>query len=151
MYDYIILNPSLLSSLKLAIESGGQESTVEEVDTEYKKVMDKYKYEKHLGWSDKNIKGMSEAIGRLDFYNTVYRLQCNFGHANARSMNEYVNIINGGIILDIGPNWDLTRTALVVVFDCFFHIAQEVNEQLKWGIDDALEEVSRKYAIVVGD
>jgi hypothetical protein len=145
MYDYVVSNESLLAGLNKEIESGSRPDTVAEVEAEYKKVMEKYKYQNGT-WSDKSIKGMSESIGRLDAYNTVYRLQCTLGHTNARSINEYVSITEEGTILNIGPNWDLVKNTLVVAFDCFFHITQEANNKFAWGLESTLEEMSKKWA-----
>lgn len=149
MYDYIVSNNSLLADLNKGIESGGKADIIAEVETEYKNVMEKYKYRN--GWSDKSIKGMSESIGRLDAYNTVYKLQCTLGHTNVRSMNEYISIANEGTILNIGPNWDLVRSTLVIAFDCFFHITQEANSKFSWGLENTLEEISKTWAIEVGN
>lgn len=149
MYDYVVSNESLLAGLTKEIESGNRPDTVAEVEAEYKKVMEKYKYQNGT-WSDKSIKGMSESIGRLDAYNTVYRLQCTLGHTNARSMNEYVSVTEEGTILNIGPNWDLVKNSLVIAFDCFFHITQEANSKFGWGLESTLEEMSKKWAEEVG-
>jgi hypothetical protein len=148
MYDYVITKDDLLSGLNKAIESENKEDTIVEVEAEYKKVMEKYKY--GMGWSDKSIKDMSEAIGRSDLYNTVYSLQCTLGHTNARSMNEYISITDEGTILNIGENWDLVRTTLVVVFDCFFHIAKQANERFKWEAGEQMEELSQKWSEEIG-
>lgn len=145
MYDNIVSSDSLLAGFNTEIESGDRPNTVAEVEAEYKKVMEKYKYQNGT-WSDKSIKGMSEAIGRLDAYNTVYKLQCTLGHTNARSMNEYVSITDRGTILNIGPNWDLVKNTLVMAFDCFFHIAQEANEQFSWSLENTLEELAKRWA-----
>lgn len=149
MYDYVVSNESLLAGLNKEIESGNRPGTVAEVEAEYKKVMEKYKYQNGT-WSDKSIKGMSESVGRLDAYNTVYRLQCTLGHTNARSVNEYVSISEEGTILNIGPNWDLVKNTLVIAFDCFFHITQEANGKFGWGLENTLEEMSKKWAEEVG-
>ena len=148
MYDYVISDESLLAGLNKEIESGNRSDTVAEVEAEYKKVIEKYKYQN--GWSDKSIKGMSESIGRLDAYNTVYRLQCTLGHTNARSMNEYVSVTAEGTILNIGPNWDLVKTSLVIALDCFFHIVQEANKQFSWGLESTLEDISKRWSDEVG-
>ncbi len=149
MYDYVVSDESLLVGLNKEIESGNKPDMVAEVEAEYKKVMEKYKYQNGT-WSDKSIKGMSESIGRLDAYNTVYRLQCTLGHTNARSMNEYVSIIEEGAVLNIGPNWDLVKNTLVIAFDCFFHITHEANSKFGWGLESILEEMSKKWAEEVG-
>lgn len=149
MYDNIVSNDALLAGFNKEIESGDRPNTVAEVEAEYKKVMEKYKYQNGT-WSDKSIKGMSESIGRLDAYNTVYKLQCTLGHTNARSMNEYVSITDRGTILNIGPNWDLVKNTLVIGFDCFFHIAQEANEQFSWSLENTLEELAKRWAEEVG-
>lgn len=150
MYDYVVSNESLLAGLNKEIKSGNRPDTVVEVEAGYKKVMDKYKYQNGT-WSDKSIKGMSESIERLDAYNTVYRLQCTLGHTNARSINEYVNVTEEGTILNIGPNWDLVKNTLVITFDCFFHITQEANSKFGWGLENRLEEMSKKWEEEVGN
>ncbi len=148
MYDYIITKDELLMGLNKAIKSDNKEGALAEIEEEYKKVMEKYKYTN--GWSDKGIKGMSETIGRSDLYNTVYSLQCTIGHTNARSMNEYMSHTEEGTILNIGENLDLSRTTLVVAFDCFFHISKEANKRFSWGLEDTLEGMSKKWADEVG-
>ena len=149
MCDYIVSNNSLLAELNKEIESGGKADTLVEVETEYKKVMEKYNYRN--GWSDKSIKGMSESIGRLDAYNTVYKLQCTLSHTNVRSMNEYISITDEGTILNIGANSDLIRTTLVIAFDCFFHITQEANSKFSWGLENTLEEMSKTWSEEIGN
>jgi|JI8StandDraft_1071087.scaffolds.fasta_scaffold117101_2 hypothetical protein len=149
MYDYVVSNESLLAVLNKEIESGNRPDTVVEVEAEYKKVMEKYKY-KNNTWSDKKIDEMSELIGRLDMYKTVYKLQCALSHTNVRSMNEYVNVTEEGSILNIGPNWDLVKNTLVIAFDCFFHITQEASSKFGWGLESILEEMSKKWAEEVG-
>ena len=148
MYDYIATKDELLTGLNKAVESGNKEGTLAEIEEEYKKVMEKYKYKN--GWSDKSIKGMSETIGRSDLYNTVYSLQCTIGHTNARSMNDYMNHTEEGTILNIGENWKLSRTTLVVAFDCFFHIAKEASSRFGWKIETVLEELAKKWSEEVG-
>lgn len=148
MYDYIVSIPEQLAQLNAEIASGKRINTVPEVEAEYKKVMAKYGYRN--GWSDKSIKGMSEAVGRTDMYSTVYRMQCTVGHTDARSMNEYARLTDEGTILNIGPNWDLTRATLVVTFDCFFHILKEADAQFSWGLSETLEALANEYAEVVG-
>ncbi|MDB5204413.1 MAG: hypothetical protein JWP09_441 [Candidatus Taylorbacteria bacterium] len=141
MYDYVVSKESLLAGLNQEIEASNKQDVLAEVEAEYKKVMEKYKYQNGT-WSDKSIKGMSESVGRSDAYNTIYRLQCTVGHTNARSMNEYMH----RTILNIGPNWDLVKSTLVVSFDCLFHIAQEANAQFNWGLNTELEELSKRWA-----
>jgi len=148
MYDYVKTKDALLASLNKAIESGSRENTIEEVEREYKTVMEKYNYRN--GWSDRSIERMSESIGRLDMYSTVYRLQCMVSHTNARSMNEYITSTDQGIILNIGPNWNLVERSLVIAFDCFFHIAKEADRQFTWGVGSTLEEMATKYAEKIG-
>ena len=148
MYDYVVSNESLLAGLNKEIESGRQ-NTVAEVEAEYKKVRKTYKY-KNGTWSDKKIDEMSESIGRLDMYKTVYKLQCSLSHTNARSINEYVSVTEEGTILNIGPNWDLVKNTLVIAFDCFFHITQEANGKFGWGLENTFEEMSEKWAEEVG-
>ena len=113
------------------------------MEQKYEAAMKKYKY--RITWSDKNIKEMCESIGRPDLYNSLYRLQCTVSHTNARSMNEYLRHTDQGIILNIGSNWDLTQSSLVIVFDCFFHIAKEANKQFNWSGDDVLEKIAQRY------
>lgn len=145
MYDYVATKDELLAELNKEIESGNRKNTLAEVEEEYKKVMEKYKY-KNGTWSDKNIKGMCEAIDRVDLYNTVYNLQCTIGHTNARSMNDYIKITEEGTILNIGENYDLARYTLVVMFDCFFHIAKEANDIFGWKIESQLKELEEKWS-----
>ena len=149
MYNYIASDEALLAGLNKEIESSNNPDTVAEVEAEYKKVMEKYKYQNGT-WSDKKIDGMSESIGRLDMYKTVYKLQCTLSHANARSMNEYMSVTEEGTILNIGPNWDLVKNTLVIAFDCFFHITQEANNKFGWGLESTLEEMSKKWSEEVG-
>ncbi|MCF7815753.1 MAG: DUF5677 domain-containing protein [Candidatus Pacebacteria bacterium] len=149
MYDYIASVPDLLAQLNAEIASGKRINTIPEVEAEYQRVKAKYSYRN--GWSDKSIKGMSEAVGRTDMYSTVYRMQCTVGHTDARSMNDYVHLTDEGTILNIGPNWDLTRSTLVVTFDCFFHILKEAAAQLSWDLDVTLEALATEYAQVVGE
>jgi hypothetical protein len=149
MYDYIVSVPDLLAQLNAEIASGKRINTVPEVEEEYKNAMAKYSYRN--GWSDKSIKGMSEAIGRMDMYNTVYKMQCTVGHTNARSMNEYAQLADEGSVLNIGPNWDLTRATLVVAFDCFFHILKEADAQFSWNLEVTLEGLANEYAKTVGE
>lgn len=148
MYDYVISNPELLAQLNKDIESGSRANTIPEVEEEYKKAMTKYGYRN--GWSDKSIKGMCESMGRIEMYSTVYKMQCTVGHTNARSMNEYAHLTNEGSILNIGPNWDLVRVSLVIVFDCFFHILKEAGGQFSWSLDTTLEALAKEYGETVG-
>lgn len=148
MYDYIMTKDELLVGLNKAIDSDGKQGTPTEIEEKYKEVMEKYKYKN--GWSDKSIESMSETIGRSDLYNTVYRLQCTIGHTNARSMNEYMKHTVEGTVFNIGKNWDLSQTTLVVAFDCFFHISKEANKRFSWQLEDTLEEMSKKWAKEVG-
>lgn len=143
MYDYIATKDDLLANLNKAIESGGKENTIDEVERKYKAVMERYHYRD--SWSDKTIQGMSDSIGRLDMYNTVYRMQCTVSHTNARSMNEYITLTDKGTILNIGPNWDLVENSLLISFDCFFHITKEANRQFAWKVDDTLEKIEKRY------
>lgn len=144
MYDYIKENPGLLAQLNAELRSGGNANAISEVEAEYQKAMDTYRYRN--GWSDKSIKGMSEAIGRSDMYSTVYKLQCTVGHTNARSMNEYARLGDSGTVFNIGANWDMVNTTLVIAFDCFFHILRESDQQFSWNIDKALEDLSQEYS-----
>ncbi len=145
MYEYIATKKDLSMHLNKAIESGNKENTIAEVEEEYKKVMEKYNYSNNT-WSDKTIKGMSEAVGRSDAYNTVYRLQCNVGHTNARSMNEYIKVTDEGTILNIGANWDLVQSTLIIAFDFFFHITKEADKQFSWKLEGTLEELAKNWS-----
>jgi hypothetical protein len=149
MYEYVVTKEELLIHLNKEIESGNRDNTIAEVEEEYKKAMEKYHYNNN-GWSDKNIKEMSEAVGRADAYSTVYKLQCTVSHTNARSMNEYIKITEEGTILNIGPNWDLVQNALVIAFDFFFHIAKQADSQFSWGIENTLEELAKNWSEEVG-
>lgn len=148
MYDYLVTKPEILKHLNESAALDQNASTVSEVDTGYKKAVAKYQY-KRGSWSDKSIKGMSQAVGREDMYSTVYRLQCTMGHTNARSMNEYVSNEGQESILDVGPNWNLVREALVIVFDCFFHILKEADKQFSWNLDESLESLAKEYSEAV--
>jgi len=150
MYDYIVTKDELLTGINKEIESGNKEDTLAEVEEEYKKAMKKYEY-KNGTWSDKSIKGICEAIGRSDLYNTVYSLQCTIGHTNARSMNDYIKITEEGTILNIGENYDLARMTLVIAFDCFFHIAKETDDRFDWKIESQLKELEEKWGKEVGN
>lgn len=150
MYDVIVQNPKLLIELNKKAESDGGANSVSEIGERSNEVTEEYNYQRHRGWSDKNIREMFVDVGREDLYNTVYKLQCILGHSNARSMNEYVHKSDTDPTFNIGPNWDMTRTALVPVFDCFFHIMKEADEQFSWGLDKSLEDLAEEYGNVVG-
>lgn len=145
MYDYIVTKDDSLAELNKEIESGNRDNTLAEVEEEYKKAMEKYKY-KNGRWSDKSIRGMCEAIGRVDLYHKVYSLQCTIGHTNARSMNDYTKITDEGTILNIGDNYDLASKTLAVVFECFFHIAKETGDRFGWGIESQLKELEKRFS-----
>ena len=92
---------------------------------------------------------MARAVGRQDMYSTVYRLQCTVGHTNARSMNEYVVESEEGVVFNIGPNWPLAETSLVILFDCYFHIVKEADAKFGWSMADQFENLAQRYSDAV--
>jgi hypothetical protein len=148
MYDYIATKDDLLDKLNQEANSRGETNTIENVKSEYEKVMKKYKYN-HTGWSDKSISKMAESVGRIDMYNTVYRLQCMMSHSNARSINEYVEEKNEEFIMGYeGTRW--IEKTLILIFDLLFMIVEEANEQFKWSLEDTLDNLSEKFIREVG-
>ncbi|MDP2676208.1 MAG: DUF5677 domain-containing protein [bacterium] len=153
MYDYVRSKDELLCQLNKQIEAQElNQNVLEEVEREYKRVVAEYGFKPKTGWSNKSIAQMAEAIGRKDMYATVYRLQCMVSHTNARSMNEYVKEDpEGGVIINIGPNEDLTEKTLVVAFDLFRMIIEDADTILKWDQKDVLESIYKRYVEEVGN
>ena len=153
MYDYVGSKDELLEQLNKQVEERELDQDVlQEVNQEYERVVAEYGFKPKTGWSDKSIAKMSEDIGREDMYTTVYRLQCTVSHTNARSMNEYVreDPVNGGVIINIGPNEDLTEKTLVIAFDLFRMIIEEASKIFNWGLEDTLDEIYKRYVTEVG-
>ncbi|MBI3335762.1 MAG: hypothetical protein HY001_04680 [Candidatus Portnoybacteria bacterium] len=150
MYDYAVTKDELSEALnkKVGHEKGGR-GVINQVQTEYKRVMTKYKYNKN-GWSDKSISGMAESIGRGDAYNTVYKLQCIVAHTNARSINEYMDLTNEGLVFNIGRNDDSVEKTLVAAFDFLRSIIEEANKQFTWNLGVSLESLYEKYVQAIG-
>ena len=143
MFDYLKSKPELVAELEKAIHSGTHQDARTEIEEEFKKVKEKYKYGN--SWSDKTMEDMLEEIGRADLYPTVYSMQCTLGHTSARSINDYVTLTDEGVVFNTGANWDLVKTTLVVIFDCFFQIAMESAAKFEWGIESQLEEMSQQW------
>jgi hypothetical protein len=145
MYDYVITKDDLLESLNKEMEAR-LTNPIEEVGKEYSRVMKEYQYKPHGGWSDKSISKMAESIGRKDMYDTVYRVQCTVSHANARSMNEYVKEdTDGGMVINIGPNEDLTEKTLVIAFDLFRMIIEDADKTFEWDLEPALDSIYKRF------
>lgn len=152
MYDYVGSKDELLEQLNKQIEARElNQDVLEDVNREYKRVVAEYGFKPKVGWSDKSIAQMADSIGRKDMYSTVYRLQCMVSHTNARSMNEYVKEDpGGGVVINIGPNEDLTEKTLVVAFDLFRIIIEETGSIFEWDIKEELESIYKRYVEEVG-
>jgi len=146
MYDYLRTKDELKHELlKRADNEPDKMATIEQVEKEYKRVMDKYHYKLNNGWSDKNIFGMAEETGRSREYKTVYKLQCILCHTNVRSTDEYVKETNDGLVINIGPNQESIEQALVASFDFFRCLLEEGITQFKWPLESKLENLYHRF------
>lgn len=123
---------------------------IKEIESECKRVKDEYNYS-NTSWSDKSIKDMAEEVGRIDNYYTVYKIQCQLSHSNARSVNEYAVEGESDLIFRIGPSDNLIDETLVASFDFMYHITLEVSKLFKWGIEDELTTLSDEYVKNLND
>ena len=146
MLDYSYTDSEICKNLQEQISSGnGTKETLEEIEREYKKVMDKYRY-KNNTWSDKSIEKMAEEIGRWKSYKTVYNLQCNIFHTNPRSMNEYGKETEDGIVMNVGENVQLTETSLVLCIDFFGTIFEKAAEHLGWNTKSDIDSIAKSLS-----
>ena len=120
------------------------DATIEDIETNYKLVMQKYNY-KDSGWSDKSLFDMAKEVGRIDAYNTIYRLQCQLDHNASRSMNEYTKQSENGITYNIGQSENWVEESLVIAFDFYYHILIAFDSHFKTGFDTKLLEVENRY------
>jgi len=121
--------------------------TIKNIADNCDKAKKKWKYERGV-WSDKSIEKMAEDIGRLDAYKTVYKLQCNLGHSNPRSINEYVKEECGNFIVGIEGGNNFIEESLVIIFDFMSNIAKEAYQIYDWEIGD-LDKIINEYEIFV--
>jgi len=146
MFDYVVTKDQILKSINEKIGSGIVEPNILAlIEAEYKRVMGKYKYDFRKSWSDKSMQAMAEEIGRGDAYKTVYKLQCIVGHTSPRSMNEYMHQTDDGLVINTGPNSDMTETALVTSFDFFGTIFEKASKQLEWDTEKELDVLGTEF------
>jgi hypothetical protein len=150
MFDYVVSKDDFLKSLNERIDSGAAEPDVlSTIESECKRVMDKYGYKSH-GWSDKSIQKMAKEIGREDAYKTVYKLQCMVGHTNARSINEYMRHSDKeGFVINVGDNLDLVETSLITGLDFFGITLELAGKQLNWNIQSDLNKLGEELSAVM--
>jgi hypothetical protein len=146
MLDYVATNDRLLKGLNEKIKlAAGEPDVLAIIEAEYTRVMNKHGYD-FKGWSDKSIQKMAEEVGRGDAYKTVYKLQCNVGHTNPRSMNEYIQQTKDGLIINTGPNVDMAETTLVIAFDFFGTVFEKVSKQLGWETETELDSLGQDFS-----
>ncbi|NKE72979.1 DUF5677 domain-containing protein [Candidatus Manganitrophus noduliformans] len=146
MYDCVVTTDKGLEFLNNELQSGNRDPlTIADIEAEYKRVMKKHNYQKHLGWSDKSISKMAEAVGRGAAYKTIYKLQCMIGHNNARSINEYIALEDGVFVVKIRPDDNLIEQTLVATFDFFGAVIDEVDKQLDWKLKNKLKDLDKRF------
>ncbi|MCC7304063.1 helix-turn-helix domain-containing protein [bacterium] len=104
----------------------------------------KYNYTNNA-WSDLSLFDMSDKIGRLDAYKTVYRLQCQLAHNSSRSMNDYLNFEEIETVFDASRSDNWIEECLVITFDFAYHILSAFNEHFKTGFDENIANLEHQF------
>ena len=125
--------------------------TIKEVLRKVEEIKKKHQnIEKNISWSDKSFKQMSKEVGRLDAYKTAYHLQCNLSHPNPRNMNDYFSESEGILMVHAGPDDEWISNALVATSDFFIHIIDVWNKEFKFGLEDKLGDLVKRYSKKMG-
>lgn len=150
-YEYAKTKPELVKIMEeRALNPLPTDTSPEEIEKRAKEAQEKHKYN-NVSWSDKSIRAMSEEVGRLDAYLTVYRLQSQITHTATRVINDYVKIGKKGFTVEIGPSENWISESLVSVFDFLYSIAGEYDKMLELGFDKRLDAVAEKWVNQVDD
>lgn len=144
-YEYAKNKPAFAEEIrKRALKTLPTQNTPEEIKKYAREAQTKYKY-KNVGWSDKSIRDMSEEVGRLDAYSTVYRLQSQITHGATRVMNDYVKAAPKGFTIEIGPSENWISESLVTAFDFLYSIAGEYDKMHELGFAKNIDAVAEKW------
>ena len=143
LYNYISTKPEFLRDERATPE------VIQQIHDAYKEVKDDY--EKPFTWSDKTIGEMSKEVGRFEAYKTVYKLQCILSHSEPRSINDYFKEENELLVIDVGAKTNLIDKSLIVNFDFFFAILEEVNEVFKLGLEEKFKEISTRFVDLINN
>lgn len=150
MFDHLSSKDDAMKHFQLQIEAGiVDKNLLQEVRTEYERVMKKYKYDSRKGWSDKSIRGMSIDIGREDAYASLYKLQCNMSHNNPRTLNEYIERTADGYFIDTGSTQNMIDSVLVCAFDCFVTILHIASQQIGWENFKEINDLNEKMVTLM--
>lgn len=127
---------------------GARDDHMEKILAHSKSLVKKYNY--GLTWSDKNIYQMAEEVGRVEAYQTIYKMQCDFAHSNARGLNEYITRQNETEIEIIAcPSIRLLKLVLVHAFDMISNSLFQLDKHLIFGVETDLKLIDDKYRISI--
>lgn len=121
------------------------DTDMKSIKSNYKEVMDRYKFDSRYGWSGKTIEQLSTVAGRYRQYKTIYSLQCQLSHPSSRGMNSYYKPNGSGLIMDIGTSESYVEESLVMAFDYFGSLLDIVGDLMNWKIDEQLTSLLDRY------
>ncbi len=151
MYQYAQNKPEAMKMIKEhSAHLKENENSIEEVLREADLAQSRYNYDPRYGWSIKSIRGMSEEVGRVEAYDTVYSLQSNLTHSAIRALNEYLQLDKkGGILVDTSESDTWVEETLVTTFDFFYHLIVAWDEECDLGLKESLDTISKEYVAEV--
>lgn len=120
------------------------QDSVEFVNQRAEEVQNKHNYDRYR-WSDKTLKGMSEEVGKMNVYNSIYKMQSQLIHSEARAMNEYIEIGNGEPAINVGPSNNWIEESLVSAFDFFITVAKTYDNYHKLGLEKKFQELEKQH------
>ncbi len=145
MFDYALGKPEVMGKIRERVSNPKQYDTVvKKIRKQAKLAQKKYKYT-NRGWSGKSLFDMAEEVGRVNAYRTVYRLQCQLDHNASRSMNEYVENTQDGIVFNIGQSENWVKESLIIAFDFYYSILVAFNSHFKAGLKAEILDLENRY------
>ncbi len=145
MFTHALSKPEIMNKVQERTNNPQpNDTTLQEVEEQAKITQQKNNYNKR-GWSDKSLRDMAQEVGRIDAYNTVYRLQCQLDHNATRSVNEYAKQSKDGIVFEVGQSENWVEESLVIAFDFYYSILVAFNSHFRAGFDAELSDLENRH------
>ncbi|MBU1033945.1 helix-turn-helix domain-containing protein [Patescibacteria group bacterium] len=146
MLDYFQKKPNLLKILEERESRPKPDDTdIKTINKKSKEVIKKHNFDIRTGWSGKTIKKMASSVGRLEQWETIYRLQCQLSHPSPRGMNGYFSKDEDGLVMDVGRNENYVEESLISAFDFFGSTIDIVGDLMNWDTEKELSSLLERF------
>ncbi len=153
-YDWIIRkemfeahadNEKVMKEIKLReAKPTKTQDSIKLVKKRAEEVQKKHNYKRYQ-WSEKSLKGMSEEVGERITYSSLYGMQSQLIHSQARAMNEYVEVVDSEFVINVGPSKKWVEESLVSAFDFFINVAKTYDNYHKLGLEKKFLKLEGRF------